>query len=104
LDQEKMFFGKGGLFQTIFLPGYANAGADTVYQVVPPLAVEEEEALPSMDAIQRFAPKVWMVEGPVVSFYGFPYPTRMVAIQLTDGSAWIWSPVALTEELASLIV
>lgn len=102
-----MFFGKGGLLQTLFLPGYANAGADTIYQVVPPLATEEEEApaiVSSMEAIQRFAPKVWMVEGPVVSFFGFPYPTRMVAIQLTDGSAWIWSPVALTEELASHIV
>ena len=100
-----MFFGKGGLLQTLFLPGYANAGADTSYQVVPSLAAEDVEVVvPSMETIQRFAPKVWMVEGPVVSFYGFPYPTRMVVIQLTDGSAWIWSPIALTEELASYIV
>lgn len=102
-----MFFGKGGLLQTLFLPGYADAGADTIYQAVPHLAAEEEEeeeVIPSMEAIQRFAPKIWMVEGPVISFYGFPYPTRMVAIQLSDGSAWIWSPIALTEDLAAHIV
>jgi hypothetical protein len=50
--------------------------------------------------LNSFAPSVWTVEGPVVSFCGFPYPTRMVVIKLTDGSSWIWSPVELTEELA----
>ncbi len=38
-----------------------------------------------------------------MSFYGMPYPTRMAVVQLTDGSCWIWSPVALSTELASAI-
>lgn len=54
--------------------------------------------------LNLFAPNVWTVEGPIVSFYGFPYPTRMVAIQLSDGTAWIWSPVELTEDLALEVV
>jgi hypothetical protein len=54
--------------------------------------------------LNSFAPSVWTVEGPIVSFYGFPYPTRMVVIRLSDGSSWIWSPVKLTEELALEVV
>jgi len=40
-----------------------------------------------------------VAEGPTVSFYGFPYPTRMAMTRLADGSAWVWSPVALTPEI-----
>ena len=54
--------------------------------------------------MKYFAPNVWTVEGPCVDFFGFPYPTRMVVIRLTkrdDGDcAWIWSPIAITDELA----
>lgn len=44
-----------------------------------------------------------MANGPTVSFYGFPYPTRMAAAKLSDNTVWVWSPVALTEELASAV-
>ena len=50
--------------------------------------------------LQEFGPSLYYADGPTVSFYGFPYPTRMAVVRLTDGSAWIWSPVALSEELA----
>ena len=54
--------------------------------------------------LQPFAKNVWIVDGPVVDFYGFAYPTRMVVIKLSEdsggGGAWIWSPITLTEELA----
>lgn len=100
-----MVFGKGGLLQNLFLPGFAHAGADTSFKASGSPSEEEELLLLEANAlIQRFAPKVWTAEGPVVSFYGVPYPTRMVAIQLSDGSAWIWSPISLTEELAYQIV
>ncbi len=36
----------------------------------------------------------------MVSFAGFPYPTRMAVARLSDGSVWVWSPIALTPELA----
>lgn len=42
---------------------------------------------------------IWIIEGDIVSFYGFPYPTRSVVIRLQNGSVWIWSPVKLTDHL-----
>ena len=47
-----------------------------------------------------FGPSLYVAEGPTVSFFGFPYPTRMAVARLSDGSAWVWSPIALTPELA----
>lgn len=56
-----------------------------------------------MTALQPFAPDIWVAEGPVVSFYGFPYPTRMVLIRLTGGGLFAWSPIALTPELKAAV-
>ena len=56
----------------------------------------------SEDAIhapERIGEEVWLVEGDIVSFYGFPYPTRSVIIRLAGDRLWIWSPVALTDYL-----
>ncbi len=53
--------------------------------------------------LQEQAPDVFIGEGPSVSFYGFPYPTRMVVVRLPDGNLWVWSPIELTDELASEI-
>jgi hypothetical protein len=49
--------------------------------------------------MEEFGPSLYVADGPTVSFYGFPYPTRMAVARLSDGSAWVWSPVALTHEL-----
>ncbi|MBT8145839.1 MAG: DUF4336 domain-containing protein [Gammaproteobacteria bacterium] len=49
--------------------------------------------------LQEFAPSLYTVDGPTVSFYGFPYPTRMAVVVLGNGDLWVWSPVALNEEL-----
>lgn len=53
--------------------------------------------------LEEFGPSLYVAEGPTVLFYGFPYPTRMAVARLSDGSAWVWSPVALTDELASAV-
>jgi len=42
---------------------------------------------------------LWLVEGEIVDFYGFPYPTRSVVVRLEDGDLWIWSPVDLSPGL-----
>jgi hypothetical protein len=52
-----------------------------------------------MTALISFGPDIWVAEGPVVSFFGFPYPTRMVVIRLRSGSLFVWSPIAPTPEL-----
>ncbi len=51
--------------------------------------------------LNPFGQDMYFADGPTVSFYGFPYPTRMVVVRLSTGKVWIWSPVALTEELAT---
>jgi len=53
--------------------------------------------------LQEFGQSLYIADGPTVSFYGFPYPTRMAVVQLSDGSAWVWSPVALSDELADSV-
>jgi hypothetical protein len=50
--------------------------------------------------LEPFGPSLYVADGPVVSFHGFPYPTRMAVARLSDGSAWVWSPIALTRQLA----
>ena len=52
-----------------------------------------------MSRLVPIGPDIWLAEGPVVSFYGFPYPTRMVLIRLAGGGLFVWSPIALTAEL-----
>jgi Domain of unknown function (DUF4336) len=64
------------------------------------MATEQQEATKSKTRLDPFGERIWTVEGPEVSFFGFPYPTRMAVVALSDGTSWIWSPVALDEELA----
>jgi hypothetical protein len=53
--------------------------------------------------LREFGPSIYVADGPAVSFYGFPYPTRMALVHLSDGAVWVWSPVALTDELADAV-
>jgi hypothetical protein len=46
-------------------------------------------------ALKPLGENLWIAEGPVVSFFGFPYPTRMAVLRLASGDLFIWSPVAL---------
>ncbi len=47
----------------------------------------------------EFGTSLYMADGPDVSFYGFPYPTRMALARLSDGGLWVWSPIKLSREL-----
>lgn len=53
--------------------------------------------------LRPFGQEIWIADGPVVSFHSFPYSTRMAVIRLSDGSLFIWSPVALTDALRTSI-
>jgi hypothetical protein len=53
--------------------------------------------------LREFGQSLYIAEGPTVSFYGFPYPTRMAVVRLSDGSAWVWSPVALSDDLVDSV-
>lgn len=53
--------------------------------------------------LKNIGTDLYVAEGPVVSFFGFPYPTRMAVAKLSDGTLWVWSPVGLTDELAAAV-
>lgn len=53
--------------------------------------------------LEPFGHNLYVAEGPTVSFFGFPYPTRMAVARLSDGKVWVWSPIALTKELAAAV-
>jgi len=56
-----------------------------------------------MNTLESLGPNIWIAEGAVVSFYGFPYPTRMLVIRLSDGELFVWSAIALTSELKAQV-
>jgi hypothetical protein len=56
-----------------------------------------------MTLLAEFGAGIWVGEGPVVPFFGFPYPTRMVVMRLADGGLFVWSPIALTPELKAAV-
>ena len=51
----------------------------------------------------KLAENIWVAEGDIVDFHGFPYPTRSVIVRLASGALWCWSPVALTPALKTAI-
>ena len=53
--------------------------------------------------LHAFAPQLWLAEGPVVSFHGFAYSTRKAVVRLSDGTLFVWSPIALTPALKDAV-
>lgn len=53
--------------------------------------------------LEEFGPSLYVADGPTVPFLSFPYPTRMAIARLDDGCVWVWSPIALTAELARAV-
>ncbi len=54
-----------------------------------------------MKRLQSIGQDIWLCEGGNVDFYGFAYNTRMIVVRLPDASLWVWSPVAMDDELKS---
>jgi hypothetical protein len=50
-----------------------------------------------------FGQNLYVADGPTVSFFGIPYPTRMAVVRLSTGKLWVWSPIALTAKLAGAL-
>jgi len=53
--------------------------------------------------LEQIDDSLWLVEGGLVSFYGFPYPTRSVIARLASEELWVWSPVQLTAALREAV-
>jgi hypothetical protein len=56
-----------------------------------------------MTGLESIGESIWLIEGEIVSFYGFPYPTRCVIIRLKNNLLWVWSPVGLTVNLRTQV-
>ncbi|MGE0621142.1 MAG: DUF4336 domain-containing protein [Pseudomonadales bacterium] len=52
-----------------------------------------------MTALVAIDRDIWLADGGLVDFHGFPYPTRMVVVRLGSGLLWIWSPIGLSANL-----
>lgn len=52
-----------------------------------------------MSRLEKLDDALWVAEGEIVRFYGFPYPTCSAIARLTDGRLWVWSPVRLSAAL-----
>ncbi|MFC3032769.1 DUF4336 domain-containing protein [Pseudoalteromonas fenneropenaei] len=49
--------------------------------------------------MKELAQDIWYVDGEAVSFFGFPYSTRMVVVRLKNGQLWVHSPIRLSDEI-----
>ncbi len=56
-----------------------------------------------MTVLEQIGDDIWIANGDIVNFYGFPYSTRCVVVQLANGTLWVWSPIALTDSLGTEI-
>jgi hypothetical protein len=56
-----------------------------------------------MPALDEVGDRLWLAEGGIVSFYGFPYPTRALIARLDDGGLWVWSPVCLSPAMRAAV-
>ena len=49
--------------------------------------------------LEKIGPEIWFVDGVIVNFYGFAYPTRSVVVRLAEKKLWVWSSIVLSPEL-----
>ncbi len=57
-----------------------------------------------LQMLSKFGDEIWIADGPIVpAAAGFRYPTRMVVIRLPGSALFVWSPVALADELRNAV-
>jgi hypothetical protein len=49
--------------------------------------------------LQKIGKEIWVYDGSRVSFYGFPFSTRMTVIRLQNGNLWVHSPEKINADL-----
>lgn len=52
-----------------------------------------------LNTLKPVAAGLWIIDGPAVRSYGFPFSTRATVVQLENGDLWVHSPTQLTESL-----
>lgn len=56
-----------------------------------------------LNTLKPIGPDIWIADGPHISFYGLPFPTRMTIVRLADGGLWIHSPIKPDDKLIAQI-
>ncbi len=52
-----------------------------------------------LNTLKPVSENIWIIDGPIVKFYGLPFPTRCTVVRLEGGDLWVHSPTELTEAL-----
>ncbi len=52
-----------------------------------------------LSTLKPVAEGAWLIDGPAIKSYGFPFPTRATVLRLENGDLWVHSPTQLTEAL-----
>ena len=56
-----------------------------------------------LNTLKEIGENIWIVDAPVIKFYGMPYPTRMTVMRLQNGDLMLHSPCAITNELKQAV-
>ena len=56
-----------------------------------------------LNTLKLVAQDLWVIDGPVIKFYGLPFTTRATVLRLKNGGLFVHSPTKLTEDLVSQI-
>lgn len=54
--------------------------------------------------LKKIAENIWIYDGTTVSFYGFPFSTRMTIIRLSTNELWLHSPTKISRSLIDEIL
>ncbi|WP_294611413.1 DUF4336 domain-containing protein [uncultured Roseovarius sp.] len=52
-----------------------------------------------LNTLKPLAEGIWLVDGPAIRSYGFPFSTRATVVRLENGDLWVHSPTRITEGL-----
>lgn len=56
-----------------------------------------------LNTLKPVAQDIWVVDGPMIRFYGMPFSTRATVIRLKNGDIWVHSPTKLDAGLIAEI-
>jgi len=56
---------------------------------------------PPLNTLKPVAGNIWIVDGPMIRFYGLPFSTRATVVRLASGDLWVHSPTKLTDGLVA---
>lgn len=52
-----------------------------------------------LNLLKQVDKNIWIVDGPVIYWMRFPFPTRMTVIKLNNGDVFLHSPTPITNDL-----